>query len=605
MRILTTSLIAFLLISLSQCSSPPVEDEESLNRIIERVENSLYGPVMLEGDTLWNIVDRMEHYGVPGLSIAVIKDGEIHWAKSYGVTDKESLEPVTNETLFQAGSISKPVAAYGALRMVEEGKLSLDENVNSVLTTWKLPENEFTEEKHVALKHLLSHTGGVTVHGFRGYHTEEDVPSLVQLLDGDGPANSAPIRVNKVPEESYRYSGGGYCVMQQMLIDIEGESFPEILKSKVLDPLGMVNSTYDQPLDSETIKMAATGYLPNGQMTRGKRHTYPEMAAAGLWTTAEDLAKFAIDLNKTYKGESSVVLSQDMATQMLTPFVEDFIGLGIFLTDKRGTTYFGHGGWDEGFSAELVASKDGDDGVVILTNSNHPPMIRELIRSVARVYDWEGYLHPVYWTLDIEGTDHILGRYRYDSDEVIEITQEGGELYFKYLLGDPMQFFRIGENKFIRREREAAVLFVENPEDDKLYLFFEQNEGDEPEFTIPRLSEDEKVPLEWVLEGNYDKALEAYQALKSEDPDDNAVREGRINNLGYGLLGNGEVQMAIEVFKINVALYPDAYNTYDSLGEAYMEDGQTEKAITNYEKSLELNPDNTNAVEMLKKLRAS
>jgi len=337
-------------------------------------------------------------------------------------------------------------------------------------------------------------------------------------------------------------------------------------------------------------------------MTKGKRHTYPEMAAAGLWTTAEDLAKFAIEVGLSNNGKGNMVLSQDMVSQMLSPFVEDFIGLGIFLDERRGETYFGHGGWDEGFSSEMVAHQDDGYGIVVLINSNHPAMISELIRAVATVYEWEGYLPPVYENLGIEDVTKVVARYKYNSDQVITIYQEGDQLFLKFMRDDPMELFRIGENKFVRHEQEIPVLFLTNPEDDNLYLIFEQNEDDQPEFNIPRMNNGEKVPYEWLEDGNYEKALASYRVLKEENPDDEAISEGNINRMGYQVMGRGDVKRAIEIFRINVALYPDAYNTYDSLGEAHMENGDTELAILNYKKSLELNQDNTNAVNMLERL---
>jgi len=211
MKHLKKYLIILLSVLLYQCG--PYESSRevisNVDEMIRKTESSLSGPVVLADDKLWTIDERMEHYGVPGLSLAVIKDNEIHWAKSYGVMDKDTKELVTNETLFQAGSISKPVAAYGAMKLVEEGKIDLDEDINTYLVSWKLPGNEFTEEKVVTLRHLLSHTGGVTVHGFLGYNTEEDVPTLVQVLNGDGPANSAPILVDKLPEERSGIQGAG------------------------------------------------------------------------------------------------------------------------------------------------------------------------------------------------------------------------------------------------------------------------------------------------------------------------------------------------------------------------------------------------------------
>ncbi len=546
----------------------------------------------------------MAHYGVPGVSIAVIKDNKIAWARSYGVMDKDSKEPVTNQTLFQAGSISKPVAAYCALKVVESGKINLDENVNTYLKSWQLPDNEFTKDKKVALKHLLSHTGGLTVHGFPGYSPGLPVPTLVQVLNGETPANTQSIFVNKIPEESFRYSGGGYCVMQQMLIDVEGKPFPQLLKELVLQPLEMKNSTYDQPLNESQINMAATGYLPDGSMTKGKRHTYPEMAAAGLWTTAEDLARFAIDIQKTVKGESERVLSQSMVKRMLTPFVADFIGLGIFLDKIKEDVYFGHGGWDEGFSSELVAHRDKGYGVVILTNSNHPDFISELIRSVALTYSWDNFV-PTYKRIEMDTAlfSQISGRYRNTTDGLIKIYSENGRLYRKYLRGEPMELFKISDSTFISREQDQQIQFKSNPADGKLNILFYNDDGKPGEFIRPLLVEGEKVPYEFLLDGDFDKALAGYKTLLKNDPNDQSVNEGNLNGQGYDLMRSGKNKLAQDVFRINMSLYPNSANVYDSYAEACMKNGDTELAIANYKKSLSLNPENNNAVKMLEELQ--
>ncbi len=181
----------------------------------------------------------MQKRRIPGLSLAIIQDGKIVKATGYGMTEKGGDAPVTTSTLFQAGSISKSVAGLGALRLVEQGKLTLDEDVNTRLVTWKVPENAFTKEKKVTLRGLLSHTAGLTVHGFPGYATDEPVPTIVQVLDGAKPANTRPIRVDVPPGSKWRYSGGGYTVMQQMIIDVTGKPFPPFMQESVLGPLGM------------------------------------------------------------------------------------------------------------------------------------------------------------------------------------------------------------------------------------------------------------------------------------------------------------------------------------------------------------------------------
>lgn len=585
-------------------SQDPGSENDALSPHISKVETGLSPETLIEGDQTWTIAERMNHYGVTGVSIAVIDSFKIAWVKSYGIMDSTSNEPVTPQTLFQAGSISKPVAAYGALELVEEGKISLDENVNTYLTSWQLPENKFTQEQPVALKHLLSHTGGLSVHGFLGYRPGLNVPSLVQVLNGVSPANSFPIRVGMAPGTQYRYSGGGYCIMQQMLIDVSGQSFPEVLKAKVLDPLDMKNSTYEQPLPPEKLPLAATGYLPDRTEVIGKHHIYPEMAAAGLWTTAEDLAKFAIDIQLSLKGESNKVLSPQMTEKMLTPAFEDFIGLGIFLNHYGEEVYFGHGGWDEGFSSEMTAHKTKGYGVVVLTNSNHPAFINELIRSVARAYNWKGYVEPAYSKKEIEPEflQQVTGRYKINEDMALKVFAKEGLLYAQAMNeNEPSELVRIDEETFVRRNSQRKIRFLPHPESGVLHFVNLKNLADKPEFKHPKLNEDQKLAIEWVREKNYDQALAAYKALKQNSE---LASENGLNNLGYSLLRNDLVEEAITVFKVNVALYPASSNVYDSLGEAYMKNGDKFLAITNYQKSVELDPGNQNGKDMLAKLAA-
>src|SRR6185369_1366057 len=206
---------------------------------IERIERGLLPAVLIKGAPAWTIQERMKHYKVPGVSIAIIRDFKVEWAKAYGLKDVETNEPVTTETLFQAGSISKPVAAMVALKKVEQGKIALDENINNKLTSWKLPDNEFTAKRKVTLANLLSHTGGLTVHGFPGYAVGEKIPTLPQVLDGAPPANTAPVRVDIEPGTKHRYSGGGTTIAQLAIMDIEKKPYPQIARETVLGPLNM------------------------------------------------------------------------------------------------------------------------------------------------------------------------------------------------------------------------------------------------------------------------------------------------------------------------------------------------------------------------------
>ncbi|MCP4725618.1 MAG: beta-lactamase family protein [bacterium] len=330
--------------------------------------------------------EKMLELNVPGVSIAVIRDFKIDWTETYGIKDIETNEPVEEKTLFQAASISKSVAAMAVLKLVESGLIEFDEDINESLIYWKLPENEFTESKKVSLKHLLSHTGGLTVHGFRGYKPSEDVPTLVEVLDGDGPANSDAVRVDREPGE-YRYSGGGYTIMQKIMIDIEQKLFPRIMHERVFKHVKMEFSTYDQPLPEGLVRFAATGHRNNGTPVRGRRHIYPEMAAAGLWTTPTDLAKFLIEIQLSYHGRSNNVLSQEMTKLMLTP-VDNNYGLGLSIREENGVISFGHGGSNEGFKCTMRATVDGN-GYVIMTNGDKGPGVYNVIvEYLKELYNW-------------------------------------------------------------------------------------------------------------------------------------------------------------------------------------------------------------------------
>jgi len=194
----------------------------------------------LDPFTLREIMDKLH---VPGLSIAVVKDFQVQWSKGYGVRDSRTGDPITDQTLFQVASITKCMGAVVALRLVQDGALNLDQDVNGYLKRWKVPENEFTRVEKVTLRRLLSHTAGLTVSGFRGYAEGEAVPSILQMLDGLPPANNAPVRVDRIPGSGYRYSGGGYTVLQLLLEDATGRPLPKLVTEYVFEPAGMTRST--------------------------------------------------------------------------------------------------------------------------------------------------------------------------------------------------------------------------------------------------------------------------------------------------------------------------------------------------------------------------
>jgi CubicO group peptidase (beta-lactamase class C family) len=382
-----------------QSSTAPAPDP-ALTARVHRIENGLLPAVVIKGQPLksMTIAERMAFHKVPGVSVAFFDHGQIIWASGYGFADVATKKPVASDTLFQAASISKPVSALAALRLVQDGKLNLDEDVNVKLRTWKVPDNAFTAKEKVTIRRILSHSAGLTVHGFPGYASDEPVPTAVQILNGEKPANTDPIRVDVVPGTLWRYSGGGYVVLQTLLSDVTGKPFPQIMNELVLRPAGMTHSTYEQPLPKNRAQEAATPYRSNGDPVKGGSHTYPEMAPAGLWTTPSDLARLAIEVQNEYTGKSSKILSQEMARQMLTRQIGVW-GLGFGLESPDGKPTFGHGGANEGFRCNIETYTDSGQGLAVMTNSDSGgELTQEIFRSVAKEYGWPDY-HPAEHTL--------------------------------------------------------------------------------------------------------------------------------------------------------------------------------------------------------------
>ena len=341
----------------------------------------------LDPFTLQEVMDK---YHVPGLSIAVIRDFEIHWAKGYGIADVSTGAPVENDTLFQAASISKPVAAMAVLKAVEERKFSLDDDINKILKSWQLPVDGFTADGPVTPRALLSHTSGTgDGFGFPGYHPSAPLPTTVQILDGQSPSNVGAVRMERPPLTGMKYSGGGVTLMELALVDAVGKPFPQILEEWVLGPIGMTESAYEQPLGPKRDAKAARAHDGDGKAMDAKWHVYPELEAAGLWTTSVDLAKLAIEVQKSLRNESNRVLTRESVREMMEPVGVGDFAVGFEISNLGEGWYFGHGGSNWGFRCDLVAHKLKGYGVAIMTNGdNGGIVIRELKDRIARVYDW-------------------------------------------------------------------------------------------------------------------------------------------------------------------------------------------------------------------------
>jgi len=401
---------------------------------ISRVLGGLRPPVEVQGKPTqrWTLADRMTHYNVPGVSIAVIQDGRIAWARGFGVKEAGKSDSVTPATLFQAASISKPVAATAMLRLVERGTLNLDTNVNHYLKSWKVPDNKFTTTEKVTLRRIVSHTAGLTVHGFPGYATTDPIPTVVQVLDGVKPANTAPVRVDTTPGAIERYSGGGTTIMQQLLVDVTGKPFPALMQELVLGPVGMTSSTYEQPIPASRAPEAAHAHTQDGKPIPGGWHVYPEMAPAGLWTTPTDLLKWAMAITAARAGRSTTLLSQAMTQQMLTAQKNE-VGLGPFVGGTGRNFHFGHGGANEGFHSQLVMYPELGVGAAIMTNGDGGPMLMpEVLRALAAEYGWPDYgaEKVTAMTLDPKTVAGLLGTYMLQGLQA-KVEQDSGRLMLR------------------------------------------------------------------------------------------------------------------------------------------------------------------------------
>lgn len=401
----TTKLLWALLVALLAspgCAPTPQEHapshtESSVAALLQQLQPSA---TEVDGDTkeTTTIHELMRVHHTPGVSIAVIRDGKIDWARGFGMADVETGRAVTTQTLFQAASISKTIAAAAALSMVQEGLLDLDEDVNRKLKSWQLPVNDFTRAQPVTLRQLLSHTAGTTVHGFPGYQRNAPLPSTIDILDGRG--NTDPVRVNALPGSAWRYSGGGYTIVGQLMEDVAGKPFPQIVRERVLEPAGMTHSTFVQPLPLARESDEATAYAQDGSAIEGRYHAYPEAAAAGLWTTAEDLARFALAIQQAHAGKPGSLLSPRLVAEMLTPVMNQY-GLGVGLSDTGNL--FGHNGANAGFRSRMSASLDGGWGIVVLTNGDGGSALCELVpMAAAKAYGWPAFKPTIRKRVDID-----------------------------------------------------------------------------------------------------------------------------------------------------------------------------------------------------------
>ncbi|MFK7781519.1 serine hydrolase domain-containing protein [Psychroserpens sp.] len=436
--------------------------EETLSEI-NAIENGLLKSLQIKGSPIqtFNILQRMDFYKVPGVSIAIVENGKIKWAKGYGYANTETGTKVDENTLFQAGSISKPIAALSVLKLFEKNRLELNKDVNFYLKGWKVPKNNLTKTKKVTLEKLLSHTAGVTVHGFPGYNQTEELPEIIDILNGEG--KTEKIAVNTKPGLIWRYSGGGYTIMEKVVEDVSGLPFDEYMTKNILLPIGMKNSTYLQPIPKNLQNNISAAYDENGKLIEGLWNNYPEQAAAGLWTTASDLALYCIEIQDIIQGKKDGILTRKTIEKMLTKHKNDW-GLGPSLQNHKESLIFGHEGKNAGFTNNMRAYAYEGKAFIIMTNAdNGGELLLEIENAIYKHCNWSINQTETIEIIKLSDTNlkKYTGKYEFKEEGlIIEVQFKENHLFIDNTPIGDLNLLPITNTKFIDIESATVIEFL-------------------------------------------------------------------------------------------------------------------------------------------------
>lgn len=578
---------------------------KTANERMIQVENNLIPFVPVKNFKTWNIVDRMKYYNVPGVSIAVIKDYKIDWAKGYGLADTIKKIPVDTQTMFSAGSISKFLMAVTALKMVENGQIALEKPINNYLTSWKIAENDFTKKTPITLRMLLSHSAGTSQTSYFGFAPTQALPNITEILSGAKISETRSVVVNSEPNVAFRYSGGGSMIAQKALMDVSKKSFTNLTQEILFDKLEMKNSTFEQPVPTKFSEQCSWAYSA-ASWFKGMPYVYPQQAAAGLYTTPTDLATFFIDVQKSYIGKGKI-LSEAITKKMLTAqqnvsdgSYKEEIGIGPFLiqrTDNKNGdgVYFEFTGVNAGFLAYGIASLLNGNGVIIMLNSGDDVngLGKEIRRAVAKVYHWENFLpkeiEPI--SLEDKDLDKFTGRYRMNTNEVLHLRKEKDYLVENINDGNDIYCFPITKDSIVFTDYNIKAGFKKNDMGEVISL---QNIYQEK--PMPKMKEDEFTPTEYLKMKKYVEAKNAFAAMN--------MNEYQITYVAYDLLNKKllDVDAVKIILDVAVEQHPTSSIVYSRFGDYFLKINDKQKAIESYQKALELDPTDQQTKDILNKL---
>ncbi|MBD0256647.1 MAG: beta-lactamase family protein [Cytophagales bacterium] len=446
----------------------PVHNPAYSPRVEARIARILHGLRPKENNAgkpaKKSLFEQMAQYKVPGVSIAVINEGRLEWARGFGNRDASLAAPVDVHTLFQAASLSKPVTALTVMRLKEQGRLQLDEDVNGYLQSWQVPAAGDWQPR-LTLRQLLTHSAGLTVHGFSGYAKGQNLPTTPQILNGESPANSPAVKVDLLPGTRIRYSGGGTVVVQQVLVDVTGTPFPTAMEEALFKPLQLRRSTFEQPLPMHWEPNVALGHTNKGEALEGGYHVYPEMAPAGLWTTPSDLCTMLLEVQKALQGQSSL-LQRATAEEMLQPLPSHLsrtTAMGLFLEGPEATRRFRHNGWNEGYVSKFEVYQRGGKGAVVMTNSDAGhALIEEVLNAIAAEYQWPDFDPAAYVDVSRQETEPLAGIYADDWNNQYQVRAGDNCLLLRYQHQNPVPLYKRTDGGFKSKSLGFIIRFEED-----------------------------------------------------------------------------------------------------------------------------------------------
>lgn len=580
--------------------------------------NKLANYVSPQGEQL-SYQQFIDNYKIPGLSFAVVDEYQVVYSEAVGVKDTNSKQKLDKNTAFSTASIAKPVTATIVAMLAEQGKLNLDAPVAHYLKRWKLPDSPFSSSNKITIRQLLAHTSGMSQGGYADFHLGDDIPTLIEVLNGEKlPRYKSPITMLFSPDSNWQYSGGGYVIVQVVLEDITGRTLQDLAQEMIFNPLNMNNSTMYQHGDKQFLNNIAKVHDRDQTVIRDGIPICPQIAPSGLWSTPEDMAKFTIEYQKALAGEVTQVISNFVAQTTTNVYTLKKVGgwsPGWMRFEGKGNLqWFSHGGSNTGTGGHIMSTMQEGKGIMIFMNAtteHRAPAIEALVNATIDRMGWSKTLksttHP-----SAEQVKNIIGRYLSPFDQIVEIRLASSGNNDDLIYVDDAQItenanvkmYYQGNGRFALDNNPNQVSIKVNPASKQPYLVLINIESGLQEYAMRKLNEDELLPFEVANSSGFKETLDAYKAWKKQDPNSRFLSANALNNAGYNAINSSNFNAALNFFNVYAHFYPNDANAFDSLAEAYMLNGQKDKAIKNYEQSIKLNSNNLNAIKMIEQLRS-